>query len=380
MQDLQRSSSCPKIASLRKSMDLKWPPGMFLLPILHTSLYDRRFYEFPRGSTGSVYTWHGCALKIQNLPEDQMYTAEAPAMQHYAHAHSVLEQQRRAAKERIFERKDASAEGPRALVCGGPSSGKSTVCNVLVNYASRLDWQLTFVDLDISCNSITIPGAVAAAPVDIPVPVEEGYSLFPPLSYFYASSNLDKKGHELYHLHVTSLAEKVNERHALNDNARCGGMIVKAMSSKYTSKDVLHAVRQFRIDTIFVMGDDKLYAQLRSGIAREGMFADMHFLFSSAHPTGLPAKLLQLPRSGGVVTKSDTQRDVARKERIQSYFYGMQHFQQSSAPPHTHHRMAASAAEPTHLHHNRLRENQNRQDRCHAECAHGMSLPIPFLG
>eukprot|EP00754_Rhynchopus_humris_P037982 Rhum_TRINITY_DN20684_c0_g1::Rhum_TRINITY_DN20684_c0_g1_i1::g.171788::m.171788/K14399/CLP1, HERB; polyribonucleotide 5'-hydroxyl-kinase len=264
-------------------------------------------YDLPAGTSGSIFTWHGCQLSLQNIPDDQVYTAAAPAMQHYAHAHSILEVKRREAKQRLDAKE--LADGPRAVVCGGPSSGKLSACRVLVNYAARLDWQLTFADLDISNNSIAVPGSVAAVPIDMPVPTLEGFSVFPPVSFCYGDTTMDARGDEMYHQVVSALADTVEARHAANSSARCGGLIVKAMSSRQTCKDVLHAARAFKLDTVFVVGDDKLHAQLQAGLEREG----------------IAANLVQLPRSGGCITKSVGQRERERERAIDCYFNGWHH-------------------------------------------------------
>ena len=71
--------------------------------------------------------------------------------------------------------------GPRILITGSNFSGKNVLCHVLLNYAIRLGWRPTFVDLDLS-NEIFVPGCIAAAQVDYNFPndftLDNAYALF----------------------------------------------------------------------------------------------------------------------------------------------------------------------------------------------------------
>jgi polynucleotide 5'-kinase involved in rRNA processing len=55
---------------------------------------------------------------------------------------------------------------------GPTDSGKSTISKILIGYATRKGHSPTYVDLDIGQGSITIPGAIAAVTMDLPVPAE----------------------------------------------------------------------------------------------------------------------------------------------------------------------------------------------------------------
>lgn len=71
------------------------------------------------------------------------------------------------------------------IVVGPTDTGKSTLSRMLVSWAAKQGWKPTFVDLDIGQGSITIPGCIAASPIEMPIDPVEGIPLEMPLVYFY---------------------------------------------------------------------------------------------------------------------------------------------------------------------------------------------------
>lgn len=76
-------------------------------------------------------------------------------------------------------------QGPRVIVVGPTDSGKSTLSRMLLSWAAKQGSKPTFVDLDIGQGSITIPGCIAATPIEMPIDPVEGITLDMPLVYFY---------------------------------------------------------------------------------------------------------------------------------------------------------------------------------------------------
>lgn len=68
---------------------------------------------------------------------------------------------------------------------GPTDSGKSTLSKMLLSWAAKQGWKPTFVDLDIGQGAITIPGCIAATPIEMPIDPVEGIPLDMPLVYFY---------------------------------------------------------------------------------------------------------------------------------------------------------------------------------------------------
>lgn len=54
----------------------------------------------------------------------------------------------------------------QVIVVGPAEHGKSTVSQLLAAYALRLDRTPIYVDLDVGLSSISIPGSMAAIPLD----------------------------------------------------------------------------------------------------------------------------------------------------------------------------------------------------------------------
>lgn len=76
-------------------------------------------------------------------------------------------------------------QGPRVIVVGPTDSGKSTLTKMLLSWAAKQGWKPTFVDLDVGQGSITIPGAIAATPIEMPLDPVEGFPLDMALVYYF---------------------------------------------------------------------------------------------------------------------------------------------------------------------------------------------------
>lgn len=73
------------------------------------------------------------------------------------------------------------------LVTGSLHSGKKTMCKVLVNYAVKLGWQPTYVDLDLKSDEFTPPGSISASVVSQPMPCDLVQQT---MSYFHSSQKI----------------------------------------------------------------------------------------------------------------------------------------------------------------------------------------------
>eukprot|EP01065_Artemidia_motanka_P029913 TRINITY_DN35977_c0_g1_i1.p1 TRINITY_DN35977_c0_g1~~TRINITY_DN35977_c0_g1_i1.p1 ORF type:complete len:471 (+),score=170.61 TRINITY_DN35977_c0_g1_i1:80-1414(+) len=299
-------------------------PGKFA-EVCGAELAPGHTYTFPPGTNASVFTWHGCRVRLTGIDTDLVYRADNPPMTAYARTHGYLEKMRQMAKSGHAD------SGPRVLICGPPDTGKATIARLLVNYAARLNWDLTYVDLNVANNSIAVPGCVAAVPVDLPVPIDEGFSAFPAITYYYGDTKLEGGNEQLYSELVGKLAADVAERAEANDRAAQGGVVVKAMAcggGKQSIKLLMQIARAFRITTVLVTGDDRLYAQLRRDL-------DTTQLGSAASLQGgnwgKKPSATELPKSGGCVSRSEAARVHEHNQSLEIYFRGWEHMRLHSS-------------------------------------------------
>eukprot|EP01069_Polyplicarium_translucidae_P009387 Polyplicarium_translucidae@DN3314_c0_g1_i10.p1 len=96
-------------------------------------------YAVPPSARLSVYSWNGCFLEIEG-PVVQAYEAPGTCMADFAGCMTVLDAQREIA---LLDQ----SIGPRVVVVGPPASGKSTLCQILLNYALRAGWHPMYVNL-----------------------------------------------------------------------------------------------------------------------------------------------------------------------------------------------------------------------------------------
>ncbi|KAL8272386.1 hypothetical protein Esti_003676 [Eimeria stiedai] len=134
--------------------------------------------ELPPAARLAVFTWGGCLLQVRG-PVQQEYESSDVAMRFLANLSAALDARRRAA-----------AVKQSVLVTGSSGSGKSSVCQILCNYALRSGWTPFFVELDIrgSCDkrAIEMPAGCIGCCVCRSLGTDEPED---PLVYFVGSSS-----------------------------------------------------------------------------------------------------------------------------------------------------------------------------------------------
>lgn len=215
----------------------------------------------------------------------------------YLNSHVALEQMRE--KSEIEE-----TRGPRILIVGPSDVGKSTLSNMLLNYAVRMERAPMLVDLDVGQGQISIPGTMGAYVVERPADVEEGFTQCAPLVFHFGHTT-PSKNLTLYNLLVSRIADVVNMKCDEFKKVNHSGVIVNTggwvRGSGYDS--LKHAAGSFEVDVIVVMDQERLYSELKR---------DMPDF----------VKIILLPKSGGVVERNQTARSEARDAKVREYFYG----------------------------------------------------------
>lgn len=261
-----------------------------------TELVKGKKYTFLQGAKVAVFSYQGCVLLLKGSP-DVCYIARETPMIQYLNTHSAMEQMRAKAEER-------GTRGPVTLIVGPGDVGKSTLCRVLLNYAVRLGHRPIFVDLDVGQGCISIPGTIASLLIERPASIEEGFSQLAPLVIHFGHKTPDHNN-ELYKTCLSTLADITLER--LNDDkkAMVSGVVINTCGWVKGGgyQHILHATKAFKVDIILVLDQERLYNELLRDV-------------DSA------VKVVFLPKSGGVVERSQQARGESRDQRIREYFYG----------------------------------------------------------
>jgi polyribonucleotide 5'-hydroxyl-kinase len=303
----------------------------------------------------ALFTWHGCVIDV-NYGNDESDQSISPADLGYisndtaanialVNTHAQLEVLRDEAVLAISTTGAAASEGPRVLVVGPQESGVTSFVKVLLAYAVKVGRGPIVVDLDVAENIATgIPGTISAttlASLDAlsataygtggllqaaPSSSSTGTSSSSQQQHRHSSSVVLWYGStsptdmtELYQAQIAALGVKIDARMrratepnqddptsttlSVADWIRTSGLLVNTSAAWATDPAAIRqCVAALRINVILVVGQDRLYSQLKS--------------LSSA------VKVIKLPRSGGVVSRDAAFRRQTRSRNVKRYFYG----------------------------------------------------------
>ncbi|KAL3844252.1 hypothetical protein ACJIZ3_001655 [Penstemon smallii] len=334
--------------------------GTEIPPQIWLNFPPRFKFAVRRFPSWTVFTWYGATIEMDGTTETD-YTADETPMISYVNVHAVLDARRNRAKASPSD-SDLS-QGPRVIVVGPTDSGKSTLSRMLLSWAAKQGWKPTFVDLDIGQGTITIPGCIAATPIELPIDPVEGVPLDMPLVYFHGhatprylilhrktfctwsllvayplyllvptfihsqvaslglwaifsvlyvftpsyvvhfSANVD-----LYKVLVKELAQILERQFAGNVESRAAGMVINTMgwTEGVGYELLLHAIDTFNASVVLVLGQEKLWSMLKDVLKNKGN-----------------VDVVKLQKSGGVVSRNAKVRQKSRAYKIREYFYGL---------------------------------------------------------
>ncbi|CAI0453509.1 unnamed protein product [Linum tenue] len=269
--------------------------------IFGTELPREIWLTFPPRLKFAVFTWYGATIELDGATETD-YTADETPMVSYVNVHAILEGRRIQAKA-----SSSGDSGPRVIVVGPTDSGKSSLSRMLLSWAAKQGWKPTFVDLDVGQGAITIPGCIAATPIELPIDPVEGIPLDMPLVYFYGHTT-PSQNVELYRTLVKELAEVLEKQFTGNAESRAAGMVINTMGwiEGVGYELLLHAIDTFQANVVLVLGQEKLFSMLRD-VLRNKPNVDV----------------VKLQKSGGVVSRTQKLRQRSRSFRIREYYYGI---------------------------------------------------------
>ncbi|KAF5291354.1 hypothetical protein FQA39_LY03505 [Lamprigera yunnana] len=264
--------------------------------VFGTELVKGKTYEFTAGAKIAIFTWQGCLIELKGKT-DVSYVAKETPMILYCNCHAALEVMRSDAEKE-------NKKGPIAMVVGPCDVGKSTLCRLLLNYAVRVGRRPLYVDLDVGQCSISIPGTIGALLIERPASLDEGFSQEAPLVYNFGHK-MPSANCTLFNMLYTQLASSVLEKIETHKKTKASGVIINTCGwiKGEGYKELTQVARTFEVDIILVLDQERLYNEL---------VRDM------------PAfvKVVYLPKSGGVVERSQTVRRENRDLKIREYFYG----------------------------------------------------------
>ncbi|XP_060086032.1 polyribonucleotide 5'-hydroxyl-kinase Clp1-like [Ylistrum balloti] len=289
-----------------KNVQLDLLEGM--AEVFGAELTKGRQITFEEGAKVAVFTWHGCLIKLSGKTEVAYIAKETP-MVTYINTHAALEQMRQKAEKE-------KTRGPRVMVVGPTDVGKSTLCRLLLNYASRLGRAPIFVDLDVGQGEISIPGTIGSIVVERPSDIEEGYNLNAPLVFHFGSAS-PSQNIQLFKLLVSKMADTVNQKCDKSKKCCASGVIINTGGwVRGGGYDMLkHTAGCFEVDVIIVLDQERLYNELKR---------DMPDF----------VEVLLLPKSGGVVERNSSVRSDDRDSKVREYFYGLRKDNKDSFYPH----------------------------------------------
>lgn len=227
----------------------------------------RNAYKFS-ATKSRITTFHGCEIEVEGATEQSSVVdfpnPNANPFTSYLSMHAELENQRaQAARNRT--------EGPRVLVTGPQSSGKTTLARSLTSYATKQGGQPIAVNMNPAEGMLSLPGTLSAgvfATVMDPEAADgwggtptSGPSSVPvklPLVYNFGRENAEDDA-DFYKELTSKLASAVSGRLSEDPSVKSSGVIVDGPSIDETSQlgmDLIsHIVDEFTSKNILIVGE-----------------------------------------------------------------------------------------------------------------------------
>ena len=274
-----------------------------LAEVYGTEMLANKTYTFPRDSKASVFTYHGATIEMTGTPLKSKVIKNCDYMTCYLNISRDLEAMR-----------DKSTT-PICLVCESRDArnvGKSTLCRILLNYATRRGWAPIFVDLDPDQGYIGLPGTIGALSIESPVDIETGFQTRSSmLLHFGHTSPLPDVANNSglnYKAVVDNLAKIVHSKLEQDKKSRESGVIIN--SSSWTDsgyyKLLLDTCKSFKTNMVLVVDDEVLQDDLQKDLA----------------DCDTAVKVINVPKTVDIYKLTPNENVNLRYSRIKEYFYG----------------------------------------------------------
>ncbi|AEO66521.1 uncharacterized protein THITE_2114661 [Thermothielavioides terrestris NRRL 8126] len=314
-----------------------------------TELAQNRAYALPRNCKSKILTYTGAVLEVAG-PACDGYVARCAAPQDspqlaVLNLHFALRARRQAASaaaaaaaaghdtgggggKASVAAAPSPVPGPRVMVCGPPGSGKTTVVRTLAALATRAGAQPLVANVDPAEGLLALPGTVSAAVFGTVMDVEDaaggfGVSATPssgpsavpvklPIVYYFGREKVEHDA-PLWRDLTAKLASSVRARFAADEAVRETGLLLDTPGVTVAKADMemlLHAVREFAVNIVVVMGSAGIHAELQRRLENE----------KTTH--GEAITLVLLEKSDGVAERDKEFMKFAREAAIKEYFFG----------------------------------------------------------
>ena len=288
-----------------------------------------KWHDIQPGTNTAVFSWSGCNVKVQGEPEAE-YVSKNEPMEGYANLAAILERRRMRCDDLGVSALGTGNNGdlpPRVLVTGSGSSGKSSLCELLVNYALRADRKPIFVELDPrgacerSHKMMSFPPGCIGAVVASDKPHDSGNNaISSAIMHYTGCFEWNEMKEEVFQHLVKLLGKEVDLRSKYRGKAKRkksgndkgvdehlqvahGGVIVNAPHQP-SANLLVKIVESFNIDFVIVLDNEALVAQLSQKIGKTN------------------TEIVPLPKSGGVVQVGTSQLRFLRENTLKNYFHG----------------------------------------------------------
>ncbi|KAK7750800.1 Cleavage polyadenylation factor subunit clp1 [Diatrype stigma] len=348
-----------------------------------TELAPSTPYSFS-ATKSKINTWHGCVLEVttadpvsgasstaaaagssngnisgSNNNAYDAYIAEPASpdetcLVSYLNLHFKLEGMRSAAaaaqkasrqqqQQQTTSTSAAATTGPRVMVVGPPSAGKSTLVRTLAGWATRMGRQPLAVNTDPREGMLALPGTLSAAVLATIADVTNdggvagstpmsGPSAVPvklPLAYYYGLASPDANP-RLYRSVCSALAAAATARLTRDPedadpdvdpdaDVRAAGLLIDtpgvlpAADDRAGYEHLAHVAAEFSANIIVVLGSERVAAEMvRRFVSAPGQRTTL----------GEPVAVVALDRSGGVVERDAAFMQAVRERAIREYFFG----------------------------------------------------------
>lgn len=294
-----------------------------LAEVYGNEMMANKTYTFPINSKGAIFTYHGAKLEVSGSPIKKHVGQKCDYMKDYLRIHGKLEEMRSNAQEICdqfnFDRDAESntpdlTKTPICLVCRPARSvGKSTLCRILLNYATRRHRTPIFVDLDPDLGHIGLPGSIGALSIKAPIDIETGMCMEGSVLMHFGHTNVtadnENQTHLLFQTVVQNLAEIVKSRLRRDKRSYYSGVIINTSPcvDEDDYKRLLQACRAFQANVVLVVDDEIICDDLRRDLI------DCHN----------PVEVLDVPKMVHIGSqRPESDRIEHRFAKIREYFYG----------------------------------------------------------